>query len=98
MGLLCLLQVEYDQLYKVRPLIDHLSAVFPAYYYTGRELSVDEMMIVTHCRISFLQYIPKKSTKFGIKVWVHSEAKTGYVCTFQIIYGSSSQRSLKYNM
>jgi hypothetical protein len=75
--------VGYDPLYKVRPLIDHLSAVFPVYYHAGRELSVDEMMIGTRCRISFLQYIPKKPTKFGIKVWVNSEAKTGYVLTIR---------------
>ena len=57
----------YDPLYKVRPLIDHLSAVFPIYYQPGRELSVDEMMIGTRCRISFLQYMPRKPAKFGIK-------------------------------
>ena len=60
----------YDILYKVRTLIDHLAAVFPKYYRPGRNVSIDEMMIGTRCRISFLQYIPKKPTQFGIKVWV----------------------------
>jgi hypothetical protein len=60
----------YDILYKVRPLIDHLGAVFPKYYQPSCQFSIDEMMIGTRCRISFLQYIPKKPTRFGIKVWV----------------------------
>ena len=34
----------------------------------------------------FLQYLPKKSTKFGIKVWVNAEAKTDYVLNFHSKY------------
>ena len=48
----------YDALYKVKPLIDHLTAVFSKYYQPARELSLDEMTIGTRCRISFLQCIP----------------------------------------
>ena len=81
----------YDPLFKVRPIIDHLAAVFPQYYYPARELAVDEMMIGTRCRISFLQYLPKKPTKFGIKVWVNSESKTGYVVGFQVYIGAAAK-------
>ena len=85
----------YDVLFKIRPLIDHFSAIFPCYYEPAQQLSVDEMMVGTRCRISFLQYLLKKPTKFGIKVFVNSEAKTGYVLTFQIYTGkvSSSEES-----
>ena len=83
----------YDPLYKVRPLIDHLNAVFPQYYQPARYLSIDEMMIGTRCRVAFLQYIQKKTTRFGIKVWVNSEAKTGYVLCFQVYTGASSKTS-----
>lgn len=34
-----------------------------------------------------MQYLPKKLVKFGIKVFVNSESKTGYVLTFQIYTG-----------
>lgn len=47
------------------------------------------MMIGTRCRISFLQYIPKKPTRFGIKEWVLAEAKSGYVLDFQVYTGAS---------
>lgn len=85
----------YDPLFKVRSLIDHLSAVFPRYYQPGRQLAVDEMMIGTRCRISFLQYLPKKPVKFGIKVFVNSESKTGYVLTFQIYTGKVTSAAPK---
>ena len=44
-------------------------------------------MIGTKCRIGFLQYLPKKPTKWGVKVWVLADAKSGYVCNFQIYTG-----------
>lgn len=39
----------YDPLCKIRPLVDHLAAVFPQYYQPSRFLSIDEMMIGTRC-------------------------------------------------
>ena len=45
------------------------------------------------CRVSFLQYLPKKPFKFGVKVWVLAEAKTGYVIGFQIYTGTTSSEN-----
>jgi len=56
------------------------------------------MMIGTRCHISFLQFLPKKPMKFGIKVFVKSESKTGYVLTFQIYTGKkqmAAERTLQ---
>ena len=72
-------EVGYDHLFKVRSLLDHLAAVFPRYYQPVREVSINEMMIGTRCRISFLQYMPQKPCKFGVKVWVLAEVKAGYM-------------------
>ena len=83
-------EVGYDLLFKVRSLLDHLAAVFPRYYQPVREVSIDEMMIGTRCRISFLRYMPQKSCKFGVKVWVLAEVKTGYVLGFQNCTGAAS--------
>ena len=33
----------YDALFKVRPLVDHLLAVFPHYYQPGHHLSMDKI-------------------------------------------------------
>jgi len=85
----------YNPLFKVQFLIDHLTAVYPQYYYPSRYLSIDEMMVGTRCRISFLQYLPKKPTKFGIKVWINAEAKSGYVLNFQIYTGSDTKTKEK---
>ena len=38
----------------------------------------------------FLQYMPKKPTKWGIKVWVCADAKTAYITTFSIYTGKTN--------
>ena len=82
-------ELGYDPLFKVRPLLDHLSAMFPSCYQASQNLSIDEMMIGTRCRVSFLQFLPKKPTRFGIKVWVNSEASTGYALGLQVYTGAA---------
>ena len=85
----------YDPLYKVRPLLDHLAGVLPVYYQPTQQLSIDEMMVGTRCRVAFLQYMPKKPTKFGIKIWVNSESKSGYVLALQVYTGAANDPERK---
>ena len=77
------------KLFHVQPVIDWLVRAFQSQYTPSQQLSVDEQMVGTRCRISFLQYMPKKPKKFGIKIWTLCEAKTGYCCNFQIYTGKS---------
>ena len=50
------------------------------------------MMIGTQCRVAFLQYLPKKPTKFA---FVNSEAKTGYVLNLQVSVGATENNTIK---
>ena len=86
-------EMGYDPLYKVRPLVDKVRNTFDKYYMPGRELAIDEMMVGTRCRIHFLQYLPKKPTKWGVKVFVNAESTTGYVLTFDVYTGGSETTS-----
>ena len=83
-------EVGYDALYKMRPLLDHVTAVFCMYYQHEREISINEMMIGTKCRVAFLQYLPKKPTKFGIKRFSNSESKIGYALALHVYIGACS--------
>ena len=80
----------HDPLYEVREHIDILTDRFRLCYSPGRELSIDESMIGTKCRVPFLQYMPKKPTKWVIKVWVCADANTAYVQTFSVYTGKSN--------
>lgn len=75
------------KLFKVNWIIDKLNNTFREYYVPAQNLSVAEQMIGTKCRVSFLQYMPKKPKKFGIKLWVLCEALSGYCLQYQIYTG-----------
>jgi len=83
-------QSGHDPLYKLREIIDVLSERFLALYSPNRELSIDESLIGTKCQVPFLQYMPKKPTKWGIKVWVCADAKTAYISKFSIYTGKEN--------
>jgi len=77
-----------DRLWKVRPLIELLQEKCSSLYSPHPQLAVDESMIGTKCRLSFLQYLPKKPVKWGIKVWVCSDSVNGYIVTFDVYTGA----------
>lgn len=82
-------QPGYDPLYKVQPLIQLCKHTFLEHYTPAREMSVDEAMIRYKGRVFFRQYMPKKPTKWGIKVWTLADSRNGYVSNFDIYLGKA---------
>lgn len=79
----------------MQPLLDVLSKQSIELYAPHQQLSVNESMIGTNCHLSFIQYMPKKPIKWGIKVWVCADGVMGYIYTFSVYCGAnSSQPSL----
>nr|XP_039248883.1 piggyBac transposable element-derived protein 4-like [Styela clava] len=76
-----------DRLYKIRPLLELVEPTLLSVYTPDKYIAIDESMIPFKGRISFRQFIPSKRVRFGIKVWVLAESKTGYVSKFQIYTG-----------
>ena len=81
---------NYDQLYKVRKLLDLVFPLFESAYITHKELSIDEAMIPYTGRLLFKQYMKDKPTKWGIKAFVLSDARNGYVYRVQIYTGKNT--------
>lgn len=59
-----------DRLYKIRPILDYFNTRMSQVYYPGRDLSIDESMILWRGRLSFRQYIKNKRNKYGIKMYM----------------------------
>ena len=85
-------QAGHDRLYKIRPIITHLIAQFKSSYKPNQNCSIDESIISYKGRLSFLQYLPKKPHKWGIKAWVLADAKSGYTWNLDIYTGRSDER------
>ena len=74
----------YDRQYKIRPIIDILIKNFKGLYTPRERKSVDESMIGFKGRLSWVQYIPKKPTKWGLKAWVLADSSNGYVWNWRL--------------
>ncbi|XP_031549902.1 piggyBac transposable element-derived protein 4-like [Actinia tenebrosa] len=77
----------YDKIYRIRNYLTMLGENIRREYQLSREISIDETMIPHKGRLSYKQYIKNKPTKWLIKLWVLSEATTGYVYRFQVYLG-----------
>ena len=78
---------NYDRLWKVRPILDMILKQCQQNYHPHREQSIDEAMIKFKGRSSMKQYMPKKPTKRGFKVWVRADSVNGYVCQYEVYTG-----------
>ena len=80
-------QPGYDAIYKIRPFLSSLLRQFKSNYSSQRELSIDESMIGFKGRLSFIQYMPKKPTKWGLKSFVLADSSTGYTIKWRLYTG-----------
>ena len=58
-------QTGHDKLFKLRPFLNRLVGNFQKAYYPGKEICIDESMIGFKGRLSFLQYMQKKTQNGG---------------------------------
>jgi hypothetical protein len=81
---------RWSPLQKVMPVITHFGAVFRRGWRLGKNLVVDESMIKYSGRaISWVQYMPAKPIKHGIKVFSLCCADSAYLASFEIYTGAS---------
>jgi len=80
---------NFDKLFKIRPLVEVLVNKWQAAYYPGQNLSVDESIVAFKGRASMVQYNPQKPHKWGIKAWVLSESKSGYMYNWELYRGGT---------
>ena len=85
------------KLQKLGGTIEFRIASFKSDYRPCQQIAIDEQMIGTVARISFLQYMPKKSKKFRLKLWALCEATSGYCLRFQLCKEKPFQKPVIIN-
>ncbi|KAK2578996.1 hypothetical protein KPH14_012658 [Odynerus spinipes] len=78
-----------DRIYKIRNIIDMLRKAFSESFYPYQKLCIDESLLLYKGRLSFKQYIPLKRSRFGIKSFILSDCRTGFVQDIIVYAGSS---------
>ena len=82
--------VNYDKLYKIRFLLQHLQQKFQVQHVPHQQVSVDECMVPFHIRLGFKQYCKDKPVMFGIKVFLLADATNGYNYNFNVYSGKDA--------
>ena len=84
-----------DPLYKLRPFITMCRENFLHVYTPNMNLSLDEASCPYKGRLRFKVYNKNKPNKFHIKLFQVCEAKSGYVCDFEIYTGKDESASVR---
>ena len=86
----CRQNPDYDKLYKVRPLLNHVRVKCQDLYELPRDVSLDEGMVPFKGRLGFKQYHKDKPCKWGIKVWMLCDSASGYLFNFEVYMGKNA--------
>ncbi|KAJ8939480.1 hypothetical protein NQ318_022534 [Aromia moschata] len=62
-----------DRLHRIRFLQDYFNRRMAEVYYPGKQLSLDESMVLLRGRLGFRQFIKGKKHKFGMKLYILAE-------------------------
>ena len=79
-----------DRLAKVNPVLLYLTDKFKEMFVPGRNVSIDEGMLLWCGRLAFRVYNPQKPTKYGIKSYILCDSGTGYCYSLKPYSGQHS--------
>lgn len=77
---------------KIQKVVDYFNSKMSSIYYPGKELSIDEAMILWRGRLVFRQYIKNKRHKYGVKLYCVNEPE-GLTVKFKIYGGGGDELS-----
>ncbi|XDV16626.1 hypothetical protein PO909_016257 [Leuciscus waleckii] len=78
---------EKDKLAPIREMWERWVERLPLMYRPEINITVDESLVGFRGRCPFKQYMPKKTAKYGIKIWAACDAKTSYCFNMQVYTG-----------
>lgn len=77
------------RMHKISNITEHILENIRKVYYPGRNLSIDEALLLWRGRLIFRQYIPNKAAKYGIKLYELC-TPDGYVLNIIIYSGKGT--------
>lgn len=79
---------------KVKNIVTYLQARSMEHFTPLYECSIDESTVAFKGRVMFKCYNAMKPTKWGLRVFVLSDSRTGYVYNFEPYYGATTTNNL----
>jgi len=84
----------YDPLFKVRDALDAIGKGLRKVWTAGKDITIDESMI-KYCgrAVAFIQYMPAKPIKHGIKVFCACCAISGVMLAYEVYCGNKDKKT-----
>lgn len=79
------------KLRKVDSFIDHFRNKSKELFQPFQNVAIDERLVKSKHRSGIRQYIANKPAKFGLKLWVLADSKTGYSYDFSVYTGKTNE-------
>ena len=83
-------QEGHDPIFRVREMLNRYADRCRTVYIPDQEIALDEATVPWKGNLSFKIYNPKKPVKFGIKIYMLCESKSGYISEWQVYTGKSA--------
>lgn len=78
---------KLDKLAPIRSILDALNENCKKTYCISEYMTIDEMLVPFRGRCNFIQYIPSKPAKYGIKMFALCDAKSFFTSKIEIYCG-----------
>lgn len=75
---------------KIKSVIEHVQSKFSEVLTPEKNLCIDESLLLWKGRLRFKQYIPLKRNRFGMKLFMIVDCKTGFVLGFVVYTGADT--------
>ena len=79
-----------DKLSKAKFLLDYIRRKCRRLYQPEQNISIDERMVKNKGRYNFRMFMKDKPTKWGMKLWVLADSRTGYTYNFDVYEGKGT--------
>ncbi|XP_054918033.2 piggyBac transposable element-derived protein 4-like [Dermacentor andersoni] len=86
------------KLHKIWPFLVRLLKNYRSAYVPERDISIDESLMLYKGRLGWVQYIPLKRARFGLKFFMLCEASSGYVWDVIIYTGKGTNLGTPANV
>ncbi|CAF0970350.1 unnamed protein product [Rotaria sordida] len=90
-----------DRLAVIRFIFECFVKQLPRHFIPSENIIVGEQLVPFRVRCSFVQYMPKKQAKYGLKFWFLYDVESRYVLAFELYSGKIGnviQRNLATNV
>ena len=82
---------QKDTMERIRPVFQYLKVKFAAAFRPYQKLVIDESLVLWRGNISIRQYIPSKRHRYGLKLFVLCDCKTGYIQDLLLYMGAKTE-------